>query len=183
MTHAERRKERIAHVVCGVIRQAAADAGAEGVLLSEADARESGLAREWCEAALGAERVAGAGPGRLLRANAASKTTLLLCAVPPAAILPLGDLFGSELLELGADWSPPPLVEELAGLAGGADVLDRVLRQWTHERQTVEAACRGLPVEAREPLRTALAANRFARRFVGLVPKLTSRTLGIDLWE
>lgn len=183
MSRAEPRKERIARVVCGVIRQAAADAGAVGVLLSADDAHESGLAREWCEAALGADRVHGSGSGRLLRVNAATKTSLLLSPVEPVALLPLGDLYGSELLELGADWNPPPLVSELAAMAGGSDLLDRALRQWTEGRRTVEAACRGLPPEVRERLLGALAANRFARRQVGLVPKLTSRTLGIDLWE
>jgi hypothetical protein len=44
-------------------------------------------------------------------------------------------------------------------------------------------AFRGLPSEVAERLHGLLAANRFGRWRSGLVPKLTSRTIGIDFWE
>jgi hypothetical protein len=184
MSSPANRRERIGRIVSAVIRQAVTDARADGVLLPAAPSPESGLAREWCELAVGPARVFTAdSPGRLLAAHAASKTTLLLTPVPPVALLPLGDLYGSEVLELGGDWSPPRAVRELAAAVGGAEVLDRALRRWAEERHVPAVAFQELPPALAGELERLLLVSRFARWTGGLVPKLTSRTVGIDLWE
>jgi hypothetical protein len=183
MIGALERKERIGRVVVAVIRQAVADARAEALLLPPANRCESRLAREWCEAAVGEGRVVTDGGGSVLTVHAATRTTLLLTPVFGAALLPLGDLYGSEVLELGGDWKPPEPVRELADAAGGADALDQALSRWADERRSPDDAFRGLPPTLAGELRAVLAANRFARRHGGLVPKLTGRTVGIDLWE
>jgi len=184
MSRERERRDRIGRVVSAVIRQAVADANAEGVLLLDGHSPESPLAHEWCNAAVGADRVASAAARpHQLTVSAASKTTLLLADVPPAALFPLGDLYGSELLQLTGSWNPPEAVRELAAAAGGPAALDDALRRWAEERRSPEEVWGGLPPDGADKVRVALLANRFARWRCGLVPKLTNRTVGIDLWE
>jgi len=184
MNGAAGRRERLGRIIGSVIRQAVRDARAEGVLLLDAAAPESPLARDWCTAALGEDRVVATAPaGRWLGVYSACKTTLLLSAPPAAALLPLGDLYGSQLRALAGAWVPPPAVAVLAEAAGGVELLDGALRRWLEERREQEEAFRSLPPDVARELRAALEANRFGRRSCGLVPKLTGRTLGVDLWE
>jgi len=197
MTDDRGRRDRIGRVITGVIKQAVADARADGVLLLAAERPESPLARAWCEAAVGkAWVISGAGSDaltvpvtvthagqRLLVAHPASKTTLLLMPVPAAGVYPLGDLYGSELLALAGEWQPPDSVRELAALAGGAEALDGALRRWAEERRPLPEALGVLSQPAADGVRLALDANRYARSSAHLVPKLTSRTVGIDLRE
>jgi hypothetical protein len=184
MSGERERYQRIGRVVAAVIRQAVVDARAEGVVLLAGPEPESRLAREWCSQALEASRVVVAtSRPRHLTVSAASKTTLLLSEVSPAALFPLGDLYGSELLELSGAWEPPASIRELVEAAGGPTTLDGALRRWAEERRNQEDVWRGLPPDGAARVRAALLGNRFARWRGGLVPKLTARTLGIDLWE
>lgn len=211
---------RVAAVVAGVVRQAAEDAGAAGVVLLDDGSAEARLAAEWCGAALGPERVfrvapppagtveavlaavrageggtPGAGAaevhrlvGRLtafernaLLAHPANKTALLLGAeVPPEPLLPLGDLYASEVERLAGSWSAPPEVVALADRAGGIGPLDAALAELVDRRGPPEAALAPLPAAARAAVLDALENGRFARRRIGLIPKLTTRTLGVD---
>lgn len=181
--HADRRG-RIGRIIGGVVRQALVDAGAGGVCLRDAAAPESPLAFDWCAAAIGEARVRGSsGDQGWLVAASASKTTLLLTRVAPAGLLPLGDLYGSELLELGGRWDPPGQIRELAAAAGGPLLLDAALRRWAEERRPAADAFAPLPPGVAGELLRTLEANRWLRHRYGLIPKLTGRTLGIDLWE
>jgi len=122
-------------------------------------------------------------PGGALLVGAANKTALLLSpAPPPEPLLPVGDLYATDLRALTGGYSLPARVRALAELAGGVDALDAALRAHFDERRRLEEALAPLPEEAREPLAQALSAARFARRRVGLVPKLGARTLGADLF-
>lgn len=215
-------RERVAAIVAGVVRQAVADACANGVVVLDDGAPEARLALEWCAAAVGGARVVAArgervpkeitalaarganlaavpaavaeeearrlearllaAANRLLPASAWNKTALLLSPVlPPEPLLPLGDLYASQLLALTGGWSAPTGVRDLAELSGGVDRLDAALRGYLEERRTREDAMSVLPAEASDAVWGALEAGRFGRRRVGLVPKLGSRTLGIDL--
>jgi len=119
-----------------------------------------------------------------LLAHPVNKTALLLSArVPPEPLLPLGDLYASQVEALAGGWTAPPAVRELARRAGGVAVLDAALIGWLEERRELAAALARLPEEGRAAVRAALEAGRFARRHVGLVPKLSARTPGIDLFQ
>jgi len=179
------RRARIGRIIGAVVAQAVRDAGADGVVVAEAESPEGGLLYEWCEAAIGADRLsARPEPGRWLTAHPGNKTALLLDQVPAATLLPLGDLYASEIAALtGGAWSAPEPVLRLATLAGDVALLDAALRRWAEERRPLAEALAGLPAAAAAELGEALRLNRMARRYYGLVPKLGGRTLGIDLWE
>lgn len=111
-----------------------------------------------------------------------NKTALILTAAPsPEPLLPLGDLWASQVQALEGGWTAPPDVRKLAEAAGGIDVLDAALQLWCDRRESLPAALRQLPSTARGAVKSAIVKARFARRCVGLVPKLGRRTPGIDL--
>ena len=117
-----------------------------------------------------------------LPAHPANKTELLLGAsLPPEALLPLGDLYASEVAELGGGWSASPEVRMLAEAAGGIAVLDAALRRWLEGRDP--AALDALPAEAADQVKRRFRAGRAARLSPRTVPKLGTRTLGLDLLE
>lgn len=118
-----------------------------------------------------------------LVANPANKTALLLAGrTPPEPILPLGDLYASRVARLAGGWSAPARVREIASAAGGIDRLDAALLALFEERRPADEALAPLGPRAGERVRLAIERGRFARRRVGLVPKLSARTLGIDLF-
>ncbi len=126
---------------------------------------------------------AAAVPGGALLAHPINKTALLLSsAAPPEPLLPLGDLWATDVRELAGGYTLPAPVRALAEEVGGVDVLDGVLRAYFDERRTLPDALAPLPESARARVAGALAAARFARRHLGLVPKLGPRTPGIDLF-
>ncbi|HEX8245940.1 MAG TPA: hypothetical protein VF541_20670 [Longimicrobium sp.] len=115
-------------------------------------------------------------------ANPANKTALLLGGeLPPEPLLPLGDLWASEIAELAGGWSAPEPVRRLAEQAGGIEALDGALRGWTDRRDA--AAPGGLPPEAADGVMRALAAGRASRLHPRIIPKIGTRTLGADLFE
>jgi hypothetical protein len=117
-----------------------------------------------------------------LAAHPASKTALLLRGeLPPEPLLPLGDLWATDVAALAGGWSAPPEILEVAEAAGGIDALDAALRGWMDGRDA--AALDRLPREAADRVRAMLAAGRASRRNPRIVPKLGGRTLCIDLME
>lgn len=117
-----------------------------------------------------------------LTAHAATRTTLLLTRVPPPEpILPLGDLYAHEIVELAGDVALPPDVAELARRAGGIPALDHALARLLDRREAPADALLDLDPPLRDVLRRRLRAGRFWRPRLGLVPKLGPRTIGVDL--
>ena len=115
-------------------------------------------------------------------AHPANKTALLLGGeLPPEPLLPLGDLWATEVAELAGGWSAPPEVRRIATLAGGIETLDAALRAWADGRDAV--ALGALPAEAADAVARALAAGRASRLNPRVVPKVGTRTLGVDLFE
>ena len=170
MTH---RRTRIERILTGVLRQAFTDARS-----SRYELAENGIAAEFaghlCERAGGTR-------GEGIRIAAADKTALLLGEVPHADVLPLGDLYHSQLVTLIGPFEPPESLRELAAQCGGTETLDRILQRFFDERIPWDRAAADLSAGARGDLRDRLDAARFKRTRVGLVPKLGARTLGIDL--
>ncbi|MGE5863511.1 MAG: hypothetical protein ACM32J_00290 [Rhizobacter sp.] len=175
---------RLGRVIGGVLRQAVVDAAAPGVVILEDWSPEGELAYEWAVQALGEQRVwrAAAG-GRGLTAHPASKTVLLLPPEVTAPLLPLGDLYASQVEALAGSWSAPAAVQALAARAGGIAALDAALQRWLEERRAPAEAFTPLGPELAAELLERLERSRAARWRPGLVPKLGSRTLGVDLYE
>lgn len=117
-----------------------------------------------------------------LAAHPANKTALLLGGeVPPEPLLPLGDLWATDVLALAGGWSASPEVEALARDAGGIETLDSALQRLVDGRDA--SALDALPAEAAERVRAMLAAGSASRRYPHVVPKLGGRTLFADLYE
>jgi hypothetical protein len=117
-----------------------------------------------------------------LAAHSANKTELLLgAALPPEPLLPLGDLYASEVASLCGGWSASSEVRALAESAGGVEALDAALRRWLDGRDP--AALNALPAAAAEQVERRFRAGRAARLASRIVPKLGTRTLGVDLLE
>jgi hypothetical protein len=167
------RKARIERVIVGVLKQAFADAGvARFTMIGSATSND--YAASLCGSA-------GAQPGTGVTVAGTTKTALLLGTGDLADLLPLGDLFHSQLAELIGDHALPPELTELANAVGGAETLDRVLRRYFDERLDWRRATAGLDARARVLLEQQLEGARFRRGRVGVVAKVGSRTLGIDL--
>jgi hypothetical protein len=169
-----------------------ADWTPEGELLYEWLVHELGEVRVWRAASL-ASNVHEGSPelalqleheGVVLTAHPVNKTALLLGGRPPRAdLLPLGDVWASQIEALTGRWSGPAEVEALAAAAGGATALDTALRALVEERQPAQAVALPPASDAAGELLRLYARGRFFRRWPRLVPKLTVRTLGIDLFE
>jgi hypothetical protein len=200
------RGPRIAALVGAVVRHALVSTGREAVVILDDWSPEASLVAEWCALALGEAKVVsatldgldpGIAPDEALRSharvlarqrnaltvNAANKTTLLLTPdFPPEPLLPLGDLYASQIAELAGGWSAPARVRSLARSAGGIEVLDRALQQHFEGWKPAQEAAQPLPEEARGPFLEGIGAGRFWREHAGLIPKLSGRTIGIDLF-
>lgn len=204
--------ERIAAEIGAVTRQALADRGADRIALLFDGGPEAVLAARILSDKLGARAVEkvevtkadvelllhpGDDPARMaeelrrlrarclagaVAAHPASKTALLLGGeLPPEPLLPLGDLWATEVAALAGGWSAPEPVLRLAREAGGIDALDAALRELIDRRRA--DGLDALPFRAREEVRHALAAGQASRLSPRIVPKLGSRTLGVDLFE
>lgn len=202
--------ERIARVIAGVLAQALDDARATDLVLLDDGSPEAGLieamlgpevtarersgraavqlVREPATTAASSDllaawsRAAAAHPAALV-AQPASKTVALLGGALPGVVLPLGDLWASQVATLSGDWSAPAHLRSLADAAGGIEALDGALQALVDRRLHPDAACAGLSAEVRGTLLALWDDTRFARRFTGLVPKLGTRTLGVDLFD
>lgn len=120
-------------------------------------------------------------PGAIA-AHPGNKTALLLGAMlPPEPLLPLGDLWASEVAELAGGWSAPDAVMRIAEEAGGMEALDDALRACVDRRDP--RGLDALPAGTAEAVRRALNAGRAARMHPTVVPKVGARTLGVDLFE
>lgn len=197
---------RVAGVIAGVLRQAVRDANAAGIVLLADDSPGARLAFDLCRDAVGADAVSRieatseadplgaaerqrmtgrieAARRRALLAHPACKTALLLGNVfPPEPLLPLGDLYASDVTRLAGGCELPDAAAHVAELAGGIEPLDAALRRLLEERAEQASALAALPEPARRSLLLRLEATRFTRRRPGLIPKLGRRTLGIDLF-
>jgi hypothetical protein len=174
---------RLAAVVGGVLRQLVSDAGAAGLFLPAGDSPEARLARRWAVLALGERAVHRTPQNGLLVADPISKTTLLLEPVARSAdVLPLGDVYASQVERLAGGWSGEPATRNLAERVGGIDVLDRALADWADRRVSPELAFAGLPADVRADVLRVLERGRHTRRATPIVPKLAARTAGIDLF-
>ncbi|CAN5836801.1 hypothetical protein BH23GEM9_BH23GEM9_03000 [soil metagenome] len=199
------RAGRVAGVIRAVCAAAVRDSGAAGIVVLEDWTPEGELLYEWLVQELGEAQVwraaslaknvhedngGGLVPWRVppadapLVAHPASKTTLLLSGrLPLADLLPLGDLWASQLGILAGRWSAPPDLEAAIGEMGGIDIVDEALARLVEARYDPSSAVQRLAPAAAERLLSLYERGRYARLRPRLVPKLTTRTLGIDLFD
>lgn len=194
------RFEHVAAVIGGVVAAAARDAGRSRLIIVERGGPETGLLERCLLEAhvpLPVERVGdAAGDVEVARAHArraaggggllldpVNKTVAVLWPELLAEpVLPLADLYATQVRDLAGGWSAPAEARELIERAGGIDAVDAFLIRYLDERRPLDAALAGVPdAEAGRALRARLEAGWWWRRRVGLVPKLGARTLGIDL--
>jgi hypothetical protein len=200
------RSADLRRIVCAVAEQALRDAAAAGIAVLDDWTPEGELVYEWLVAGLGEERIwreaslasnvhaAGtdggqrcvwriAGERAALLAHPATKTALLLGGrLPFADLFPLGDLYASQVMELAGGWTVPPVAAVLVNDAGHGAV-DEALRRMIDGREPAHGACSGLNEAAAAELIRLYARGRYYRRRPRLVPKLTGRTLGVDLFD
>ncbi len=195
------RADRIATIIAGVLRQAVADSGANRVILLADGSPEAELLTAMLQPRLGggfATRAA-AGPSwselldawahaardepGALVAAASNKTAALLGAALPGPLLPLGDLWASQVQALCGAWSGPPELQQLSDRAGGIESLDAALATLVDRRRMPQEAGALLAPDVAGTLLALWERGRFARRHLGLVPKLGQRTIGVDLFD
>ncbi len=186
----EEREARLGRIVAGVLDEAIRCAQCSGLLVVDDGSPETRLLQRWCQRHLGGRHVS-ARPGqiqelageRLLSARATNKTALLLSSsFPGERVLPLGDLYATQIRELAGGCSVPADVQELADVAGGIDALDAALASCFESWLPAGKAAEQLTYPARGPFLEAVRAGRFWRERAGLIPKLSTRTIGIDLF-
>jgi hypothetical protein len=180
---------RIEQVVRGVAAAALAESGAAGVVVLADWTPEGELLYEWLVQELGETRIwRGASVtdnvdvSAALTAHPVNRTALLLGGrVPQADLLLLGDVWASQVELITGRWTAPPAVEALAAASGGVAVLDAALRRLVEERCGLDEC--GLAESAAAELWRMYEAGRYYRLRPRVVPKLTARTLGIDLFD
>lgn len=113
-------------------------------------------------------------------ASVIHKTALVLGSeLPPEPLLPLGDVWASEVAAVAGGCTLPAA---LAGVGPATLVsVDRALRAHLEEGRDREDALAPLELALRERLTELLARRRWGRFRTPVVPKLGLRTVGIDL--
>lgn len=200
--------DTIRSIVGDVVAAAVDAAGASGVIVLRDWTPEGELTYEWLVHALGEARVwrgaslasnvhagnrddaqllgawAHSRDHGSLIADPSSKTALLLGGpLPRADIFPLGDLYASQVGVLAGGWNVP---EELRGTldrAGGVEALDAALRRLIEGRAGGRVAFAGFDDETAEAVMRLYWRGRSHRLRRWLVPKLSARTLGVDLFD
>lgn len=116
----------------------------------------------------------------LIPVSAANKTELIWAErLPPEPLLPLGDLYASQIHALaGACTAPPPLVDiEPDRLRA----VDKAIAQVVEDGVRPDVAFVELPSELRDAAFSAMHRSAWKGILPPVVPKLSRRTLGVDL--
>ncbi len=116
----------------------------------------------------------------LIPVSAANKTELIWDErFPPEPLLPLGDLYASQIYTLtGACTAPPPLVDiEPDRLRAVDTAIARVVEDGVR----ADVAFAELPSELRDAAFSAMQRSAWKGTLPPVVPKLSRRTLGVDL--
>jgi hypothetical protein len=152
---------------------------AQEVLLSTSGL-ESPPVAPWQDGSLVLASLALARQENLLLLGTTTKTFLLLSPpLPLEPVLPLGDLYASDVLEMRGECSIPPILEGIDARVLRA--VDQGLQEFLEGNLPIREALPHLPPDLRQTLREGLTMTRRAWTPRTLVPQLRSITLGIDL--
>jgi len=165
------------------VTTAALEAARRVVVGSHGEASHGGRSPSGWSMEAEASALAGAAQARargLLQLGTANKTCILLSpTAPPQAVLPLGDLYASEIQALAGSCTLPPCLQGVS--QGIVQDVDLALRAYLEEGSDQGRAFAGLDAGLRLEILAALADARRAWHPLPLVPKLSRATLGIDL--
>jgi hypothetical protein len=177
------RRDRVARIIGGVVKEALRSTGTRAVVLLDAESPEGELLTEILERA-GIPLAEYSDPTQCLTAHPATKTTLLAGTFfPRADLFPLGDLYATQVRMLIGDCTEDPGVAAAAAATGGLERLDELLTMHIDQRVPLADRTFDQPPGARTAITEALARTRFRRRSAALVPKLSPRTIGTDLLD
>ena len=169
-------------------------AGSIDVTLPDADdvgAVADTLSARWCSDAATTQMLASEEAYRAAARMLASREGLLPTAadnktqliwgerLPPEPLLPLGDLYATEVRDLEGACTLPPQLTELD--PDQLAVLDEALARVIDHGASTSLAFAGLPCELRDTASAALARSAWRGVLPPIVPKLGRRTLGVDL--
>ena len=149
-------------------------------LLAASDREESKASPRHYSSPVGLAARALAERERLLLLGTATKTMLLLSPSPPwESVLPLGDVYASEILDLEGECTIPSVL-------GAVDVktlraVEVGLQNYLEEGIGIQEALVTVTQPLRDEVAEALALARKGWHPHPLVPKLRGCTLGIDL--
>lgn len=193
---------RVRGVVLEVLRELVSARGARGVVVGAPPSPEGALLERWCRGEVLVERVpeglaesvtaalrGGSEEGwaaaatavgsqtALLVVHPATKTRLLLEAVPHAACYPLGDLWASQV----EGWCGGTTLPRILASEGpdSAALVEGALRRGLDQGMGVASALAALDPGLREAVHRGLEAGRFLAR-PPVIPKLGAWTLGVD---
>ena len=173
---------RLARVIGGVVKQTLTDNGAEAVILMDPESIEGTFLTLMFDYT-GIKTAEYADAATTLTVHPANKTALLVGSfIPRVDILPLGDVYASQLQDLVGEWWGDEQVTGLAKAAGGIEALDAVLAAYIDHRGLV-AELTGVTDDVCDVVLAALGRTRFRRARAGIVPKLGTRTIGVDLLD
>jgi hypothetical protein len=175
------RYARISRLVGGVLREALRTTGTSAIVLLDAESPEGVLtARIAAEAGIPLTDYSDS--ANTLTAHPANKTVLLTGEFfPRSDLLPLGDLYATQVALLAGGWTGDDAVQDLAAAMGGIGALDAALQRHLDERQPIRDLRLAPPAAQR--LETAISRTRFRRGRAGLVPKIGARSIGVDLLD
>lgn len=132
------------------------------------------------EARRAVARARAAAEGLLCAAEIHKTTLVLASALPPEPVLPLGDVWASEVEAAAGACTVPAPLEGLVAPDAIASV-DGALRAHLESGVALEEALAPLESAVRERLADLLRRRPWGRFRMPLVPKLGARTVGIDL--
>ena len=179
----DERYQRIARVIGGVIHEALRTTGTTAVVLLDVESPEGALfSRIAADAGIPLTEYSDA--ASTLTAHPANKTALLVGDFfPRADLLPLGDLYATQVQQLSDGWTGDQAVDRVAEALGGIDALDAALQDVIEGRSHLADLERTIGTAARQALEGALRRSRFRRARAGVVPKLGRRSIGVDLLD
>lgn len=157
------------------------------VVRAVADSLEAGLGGDGSEAVARSNEEAHRTAARvianregLIPVSAANKTELIWAdRLPPEPLLPLGDLYASQIHALaGACTVPLPLVDIDPDRLRAVDT---AIAQVVEDGLRPDVAFAALPSELRDAALSAMRRSAWKGTLPPVVPKLSKRTLGVDL--
>ena len=117
---------------------------------------------------------------RLIPVSAANKTELIWAErLPPEPLLPLGDLYASQIHALAGSCTAPPPLGDIE--PDRIRAVDEAIARVVEDGVRPDVAFAELPPELRNAAFSAMHRSAWRGTLPPVIPKLSKRTLGVDL--